>query len=77
MNTTVAVQLPADAARRLAQLAAQSGRSQTEYIADAVLEHLADEEALRVAERRMREVESGESDTVALDAVMKEYGMED
>lgn len=77
MNTTVAVQLPADAVHRLARLAAQSGRSQSEYISDAVLEHLADEEAFRIAEQRLRELESGESDSVPLDAVMKEYGVED
>ncbi|MDD9884613.1 MAG: ribbon-helix-helix domain-containing protein [Gammaproteobacteria bacterium] len=76
MNTTVAVQLPNDALRRLHELAAQSGRSQAEYISDAVLEHLADEEAFRVAERRMRDLENGQSDSVPLDAVMKEYGLE-
>lgn len=32
MNITVAVQLPADAVHRLHELAAQSGRSQAEYI---------------------------------------------
>jgi len=73
MNTTVAAQLPAEALRRLHELAAQSGRSQTECIADAALEHLADAEALRIAEQRMREVESGESDTVLLETVMKEF----
>lgn len=77
MNTTVTVQLPDDAVRRLHELAAQSGRSQAEYISDAVLEHLADEEAFRVAERRLRDWESGKSDSVPLEAVMKEYGVED
>lgn len=77
MNATVAVQLPADALRRLHELAAQSGRSQTEYISDAVLEHLADEEAFRVAEQRLRKLESGQSDAVPLDAVMKAHGVED
>lgn len=77
MNTTVTVQLPNDALRRLHELAAQSGRSQTEYIADAVLEYLADEEAFRIARRRMQALENGESDTVPLETVMAEYGMED
>lgn len=77
MNTTVAVQLPADALQRLHKLAAQSGRSQAQYISDAVLEHLADEEAFRIAEQRMRDLEAGQSDRVPLDAVMKEYGLED
>ena len=77
MNSTVAVQLPKDALRRLHELAAPSGRSQAQYISDAVLEHLADEEAFSVAERRMRDLENGKSDTVPLDAVMKEYGLDD
>ena len=77
MNTTVAVQLPADAMRRLQELATRNGCSQAEYISDAVLEHLADLEAFQVAEQRMHDLESGKSDSVPLAQMMKEHGMED
>ena len=76
MNTTITVHLPTDAMQRLQELAVRSGCSQVEYISDAVLEHLADLEDLRIAEQRWREIESGKSDSVPLEEVMKRYGME-
>lgn len=72
MNTAIAVQLSVDAVRRLHELAAQSGRSQAEYISEAVLEHLADEEAFRVAEQRMQNLENGRSDALTLDEVIRD-----
>ncbi len=76
MNTTIAVKLPAAVARRLHELVARSGRSDTDYITGIVLDHLEEMEDLRLAEQRWRNVEIGKSGTVPLEDVMKRYGME-
>ena len=72
----LSVRLPADVEKRLSALSAETGRSKTYYVAEAIREHLSDLEDLYLAEREMREVRAGRSDTIALAEAMKRYGME-
>ena len=73
----LSVRLPADVERRLDALSAETGRSKTYYVTEAIREHLADLEDLYLAERELREVRAGRSDTITLAEAMKRYGLED
>jgi RHH-type rel operon transcriptional repressor/antitoxin RelB len=72
----ISIQLPGDIEARLQNLAARTGRSKTDYITEAVLEHLDDLEDLYLAERELEAVRAGTSSTTPLTDVMKRYGME-
>jgi RHH-type rel operon transcriptional repressor/antitoxin RelB len=72
----ISIQLPGDIEARLQNLAARTGRSKTDYITEAVLEHLDDLEDLYLAERELEAVRAGTSSTTPLADVMKRYGME-
>jgi RHH-type rel operon transcriptional repressor/antitoxin RelB len=72
----ISIQLPGDIEARLQNLAARTGRSKTDYITEAVLEHLDDLEDLYLAERELEAVRAGTSPTTPLADVMKRYGME-
>ncbi len=72
----ISIQLPDDVEARLQNLAARTGRSKTDYITEAVLEHLDDLEDLYLAERELEAVRAGASSTAPLADVMKRYGME-
>ena len=73
----ILIQLPGDVEARLQNLAARTGRSKTDYITEAVLEHLDDLEDLYLAERQLEAVRAGTSaSTAPLADVMKRYGME-
>jgi RHH-type transcriptional regulator, rel operon repressor / antitoxin RelB len=72
----VSLRLPDDLAERLQKLADRTGRSKTYYMLEAINEHLEDLEDLHLAEQRLRSVRAGRMGTVALDEVMKRYGLE-
>lgn len=72
----ISIQLPGDIEARLQNLAARTGCSKTDYITEAVLEHLDDLEDLYLAERELEAVRAGTSSTTLLAEVMKRYGME-
>lgn len=72
----ISIQLPSDVEARLQNLAARTGRSKSDYITEAVLEHLDDLEDLYLAERELEAVRDGTSSTASLADVMKRYGME-
>ena len=72
----LALHLPADIEKRLDELARKTGRSKSDYVREAVVEHLDDLEDLYLAEERLRELHAGTADTTSLTDLMKTYGME-
>ena len=73
----VAFQLPDTVFERLQKLAACTGRSETEYMIEAIREYLDDLEDLHLAEQRLKDIHEGKSQTVPLEKVMKEHGLAD
>ena len=72
----LAIKLPHDIEERLDKLAQSTGRTKTYYAREAILEDLDDLEDLYLAEQRMHDIRIGKSETIALDKVMKKYGLE-
>lgn len=72
----LSIRLPGDVEDRLKNLAAQTGRTKSFYITEAICEHLEDLEDLYLAEARMINIRAGRTQTVPLEEVMKRYGME-
>lgn len=70
------VNLPADLEQRLDELARKNGRSKSDYVRDAIVEHLDDLEDLDLAEQRLRELQEGKDSTVSLAELMKIHGLE-
>lgn len=73
----LALRLPDDIEQRLERLAKATGRSKSFYAREAILEHLDDLEDLYLAEQRLLDIRSGQTQTVPLEDVMKRYGLED
>ncbi len=73
----LAIRLPPEIEARLDALAKKTGRTKTFYVREAILEHLADLEDVYLAEKRIAALKAGKSGTVALDEMMKRYGVED
>jgi RHH-type rel operon transcriptional repressor/antitoxin RelB len=72
----IALRLPPEAEERLEALAQRMGRSVDEYPRDAILGHLEDLEDVEIADRRLEALRRGESDTIPLADVLKQYGMD-
>ena len=72
----LSIRLPGDVEDRLKNLAAQTGRTKSYYITEAICEYLDDLEDLYLAEQRMIDIRAGRTQTVPLEEVMKRYGME-
>lgn len=73
----LALRLPPEIEARLDDLARMTGRSKSYYAREAILAHLDDLEDAYLASQRLDSVKRGESDTVTLSEVMKQYGLED
>lgn len=73
----ISLRLPEEIEARLDRLAALTGRSKTYYATEAICEHLDDLEDLYVAEQRMIEIRAGRTETLPLEEVMKQHGLED
>jgi len=73
----LAIRLPADIEKRLAELAKATGRSKTFYVREAILEHLDDLEDIYLAEKRLEDFRQGRSSTVPIEELLKENGLED
>lgn len=73
---TLSIRLPGDVETRLKNLAAQTGRTKSYYITEAICEHLDDLEDLYLAEQRLRDIRDGKTNTVPLEELMKHYGLE-
>lgn len=74
--TNVSLRLPVDLVERISHLAKTTGRSRTFYMQEAIKQHVEDLEDLYLAEQALIDIRSGKSQTVALEDVMKRYGME-
>lgn len=71
----VSLRLPDDVANRLAHLSANTGRSKTFYMLEAINTHLAELEEAYLAEERLRQYQAGQDDAVSLDKLMQRYDM--
>ena len=71
----VAFHLPDAVSQRLQKLAARTGRSETEYMIEAIREYLDDLEDVHIAEQRLKEIHEGRAQTVPLEKVMKDHGL--
>lgn len=74
--SAVSIRLPDDVSARLHDLAQLTGRSKTFYMIEAIREHLDDLEDLYLAEQRLIAHRAGKTQAVALEDVMKRYGLE-
>jgi RHH-type rel operon transcriptional repressor/antitoxin RelB len=72
----LSIQLPDNVEDRLESLAARTGRTKSFYITEAITEYLEDLEDLYLAEQRLIDIRAGRTQTVPLEEVMKQYGME-
>jgi RHH-type rel operon transcriptional repressor/antitoxin RelB len=73
----LAIRLPEDIENRLDALAKATNRSKTFYAREAILKHLDDLEDVYLAEQRLIDIRAGRTQTIPLDDVMKQYGLED
>ncbi|MFV3127914.1 TraY domain-containing protein [Niveispirillum sp. KHB5.9] len=73
----LAIQLPADVEERLTALARATGRSETFYVHEAILQHLDDLEDLYLAEQRLAANRVGTSKRHTLDDVERDLGLAD
>ena len=75
--SAVSLRLPEDVSQRLQRLAQLTGRSKTFYMIEAIRDHLDDLEDLYLAEQRLADIQSGQTQTIALEELMKLHDVED
>jgi RHH-type rel operon transcriptional repressor/antitoxin RelB len=75
--TSVAIELPDDAIKRLQQLSNENGLTPADIATEAVLEWLDDIDDLRVAEQRWAASQAGKNTPVPLSTLMSHYGLDD
>jgi RHH-type rel operon transcriptional repressor/antitoxin RelB len=73
----ISIRLPNDVEERLKNLAAQTGRTKSFYITEAICEHIDDLEDLFLAEKRLIEIRAGRSKTYSLEEVERSLGLAD
>jgi RHH-type transcriptional regulator, rel operon repressor / antitoxin RelB len=73
----LAVRLPSDIEKRLAELARTTGRTKTFYVREAILEYLDDLEDIYLAEKRLGNHYSGKSRASSIEEVERELGLAD
>lgn len=74
---SISLRLPEDLSTRLQNLAANTGRSKTFYMIEAIKEHIEDLEDLYLAEKRLADFRAGRSKTYSLEDVERELGLAD
>ena len=74
---SVSLRLPEDLSQRLSNLSAQTGRSKTFYMLEAIKQHIGDLEDLYLAEQRLLDVRAGRSKTRSTDDVEQRLGLAD
>jgi RHH-type rel operon transcriptional repressor/antitoxin RelB len=72
----LAIRLSEDLEKRLDNLAKLTGRTKTFYARQAIEQHLDDLEDIYLAEQRLTEIRAGRTQTIALEDILKRYGME-
>ncbi len=73
----ISIQLPDDISQRLQQLSELTGRSQNDYMIEALRKHLDKIENVYVAEQRVIDNRAGRSKTHTLDEVECDLGLAD
>ena len=73
--STFSLNLPDDISDRLDQLTRRTGRTKTDYIVEAIREHLDNLEDLYLAEEALIRIGSGQDDLISLQQAMAEYGL--
>ncbi len=73
----LAIRLPEDLEKRLDALAKLTGRTKTFYARQAIEQHLDDLEDIYLAEQRLSDIRAGRTQTIPLEAVLKQYDLED
>jgi RHH-type rel operon transcriptional repressor/antitoxin RelB len=73
---TYSIRLPHEIEKRLETLSAQTGRRKSFYVKEAILDHLDDIEDTYLAEKRLERINSGRTQTIPLQEVMKRYEMD-
>ena len=76
-DQTIGIRIPKSIGQRLDTLAKRTGRTNTFYIREAILEHLDDLEDIYFAEKVLERVRSGEEPISSLDDVEHRLGLED
>ena len=76
-STNVSLRLPTELVERLSQLAESTGRSRTYYMQEAIKQHIDDLEELYLAEQALFNVRTGKEASIPLEALIKEYELED
>ncbi len=69
------VRLPAEAEKRLNDLAAATGRTKAFYIKEAILGQLDEMEDVYLAEKTLERIRKGQEKTYTLDEVEKDLGL--
>ena len=72
----VSIRLPKELEDRLAALANRTGRSKTWYIRQALEEHIEEMEEVYLAEQTLWRIREGLEDTVPLEDLVKQHGVE-
>lgn len=73
---TYSIRLPHEIEDRLENLSIKTGRSKSFYVREAILDHLDDIEDTYLAEKRLERINSGRTQTIPLQEVMKRYEMD-
>ncbi|OFV50251.1 ribbon-helix-helix protein, CopG family [Oligella sp. HMSC09E12] len=76
-STNVSLRLPTELVERISHLAETTGRSRTYYMQEAIKQHIDDLEDLYLAEQALVDVRIGKSETISLETLIEEYGLED
>jgi RHH-type rel operon transcriptional repressor/antitoxin RelB len=73
----ITITLPEQTEKHFAELARKAGKTIADLALEALVEKMEDLEDIYLAEQRLEDLRAGRSDTVPLEDVMKEYGMDD
>jgi len=71
----LALRLPEDVEARLDELARRTGRSNSDYAREAIIEHIEELEEIYLAEAEVEDIRKG-SRTYGLEEVEKELGLD-
>jgi RHH-type transcriptional regulator, rel operon repressor / antitoxin RelB len=77
MTVQTAIQLPEEAFERLKSLAVAKGKTPSDFMSEALLEHIEDIEDAAQAEAILKEVKAGRLKTYGLEELSRELGLDD